>query len=519
MYKCKQSKWKQGANTLSLTNVFIIARISKFDSEKKKAKNNFNYYVMFDESLICEMISKINFIPGNWYNLTEVELVFYHNLWGKLCMEATITILKCNYKQITRDEKTTASILTPVVQGFITSLINIIEYNKAINKYQDKQFTAHYFRSIHDLCKSDFDQECVTIMANIINQGSHYSQSSASYCYDINFENIKISMIKWKDVTNSSTWIGNKLKNNSINIFYDVDFKTFGSKDNRKRYFNITDKSKVIYEICPEIKLIITKGNYANYKLEQVEMLWLHTNQEIMNQMNNYTMYKTLTHNKYNKLQDAYDYIAANWTNFNRVSAIFNVEAALISPSQNFNEYDIYIRNWCNRCRSGERSVESNCPYCNDSIKPWLQSDTYIYIRGNKNTRSDKIKLGVSLLMLKKMYKYCKSHNLTSNRLSKVISDIENIINQINYQWNYNEEARVFLPLIEVFYSCFKRNKSLSLDILVTKSITSGTIYFNHKLYNIEWMDKNPNTEEVDNEEKKDQEDEPPAKKRKLNDN
>ena len=401
------------------------------------------------------------------------------------------------------------------MQGLITSLNNIIEYNRAINKYQDKQCNSHYFSSINDLCRLDFDQESVTIVANIINQGPHYSQSSASYCYDINFENIKISMIKWQDVSKSKTWIGDKLKCKTINIFYDLDFKTFGKKDNRRKYFNITNKSGVIYDLCPELISIITKGNYYNSKIEQVEMLWLHTNQELMNKMNNYTMYKSLTHNTYNNLEDAYDYISSNWTNVNRVSAIFHTKAGCIRPAKHFKEYDIYIRNWCNRCRAGERSIETNCQYCNDTIKPWLQADTYIYTK-LQTADSQKIKLSLSLLMLEKMYNYCKQYDLTSDRLAKVISEIEGIINQINYQWNYNEEARVFLPLVEVFYNSFRKDQSLSLQILITKSISGTSTYFNHKLYNISWDEKQQN-KEVDNMKGQIINEEPPCKKRKLN--
>ena len=60
---------------------------------KCENENTFNHFVTFNDPLVCEMISKIDFIPRNWYILTQVDFVFYHNLWVKLCMEATITNL------------------------------------------------------------------------------------------------------------------------------------------------------------------------------------------------------------------------------------------------------------------------------------------------------------------------------------------------------------------------------------------------------------------------------------------
>ena len=91
------------------------------------------------------------------------------------------------------------------------------------------------------------------------------------------------------------------------------------------------------------------------------------------------------------------------------------------------------------------------------------------------------------------MYNYCKEFGLTSTDLQNVITKVEDILDDTNYHWTNIEESQLFVPVIEAFYKNMHRNRSVKLEILITKSKNAARSYTNYKLHGITWTKKQIN--------------------------
>ena len=457
--------------------------------------------------------------PGNWYEFNNVQMNHCTVYWERMRIKSIIKILKSDYKQIQMNQQKHKKIITFILDMIQFGLKKIIDYYADVQKFNDPKFKSDIFTSLHYLYTTENKpklNQCV--LGYLIAHNTHRSESTTSYCFNIKLEDRCVSLIYWNDVTRLYDWIGNHIKNNTINVYVDVQIKDIGYNNNKKTYLMISNNSYVIYDICPTILNLIKEGESEDNKIKNIKILWPRKQALV-----DHTLFKNLVVPEYKSFTDAMNHfdtlIINDEDNNTSMSVIAKIMSNKIMFEKFLDDIKISIKTYCNRCKALEECIKYRCEICDNKVKPWFQADTIVYIEENY-CETNEMRLSIPLAIIRKIFKFCEKYGLTNKEVSNVIKKMQMILDNKNYKWIHLNECKVFVPLIKLFYENIKNKHKVIIHIMITKIEKDGKEWFNYKLHDFKEKvlnitnakRKNMNEKSNDNTDNI-----PPSKKMRLN--
>ena len=483
-------------NNMTNLRIYIIACIKSLANKQKNKK--YQYYAIRDNGDILELYYSNVLETSNWYNFHNCCIKKTKLYWQPMKISQMLMIENGMHEKVKMTQQTTNKILEPLLREFKKSLKNCIDYNRDMENFQDNRMNTKLVSSLNNVCTSGITSgKKMTVLCNVADHNVYHSQAKVSYCFNINFENRQMSVIKWNHDLDDTDWIQNNINKNTINIFVNVEYKDIGKINNKTPYLMITDNSYIVYNLCGELKQLVQTGSYDIHHIQDVASLWLHTTENNAMNLMDYRLFKNLSYDKYTSYGDAMHHIRKQWDESKMklvISCIAELNSKKVNGMENLTSNECYIINYCNICRTSERSIEYMCRHCNTEITPWFQADTLLKIKDDNSIYNNAIiKVGIPFKTIRVMYNYCKEFGLTSHDLQNVIAKVENILDDTNYHWTDVEESQLFVPVIEAFYKNMHQNRSLKLAIMITKSKSGARSYTNYKLHAITWTKKQIN--------------------------
>ena len=468
-----------------------MCAIHQFDSNQ----NCYHYLCGHDVWNVTWLILDDPVPVGKWIEIKDCRLTYSCLTLYPMGMKAKVIINKGIVAIVSDNDDSDDLILKSIIGPYVESLNNIIDYNKAMAEYKNKQFEKRLFNSVNCLYNFGQKQNACSILCKILEHALFRNPRTGkcAYVFNVVAEVKKCSIIDWRCTkdTDLKRYIPKITGGDKPMIFVNVEFDNL-----KKRYFKIKNQSLLLYNFCEIFEHFLKTGRFNEEEIRDMHYIWP-TELSLQNE----NFYNSLTFKTFKTMSGAMDYL--NTSKIKGSIARLVLKSDVIMARLNT---VCEFKYWCESCNIVGTGLSRNCCQSLEKITPWLdatmqlewaypQNSTEKINYPYRNNQSEKVRFTRGVL--KEIYDYCKKENINAECLTPVCDFLYRTFYQ-KRPYFINEEAAYFVPLIDVFWDIITKKSAKLYFHIYIKTSRGGTNYTVIELVNFEVGDKNIGTKKVE---------------------
>ena len=455
---------------------FIICKISKFENNKSDEKESDlkSYLACNDIYGTSMLVIDLDLPVGKWIEIHDVELRYDIRPFFGGGIQNEIKIMPGYGLHTIKDGDQFINLesITNIAQKYVKSIQIVIDYKKAHDEYKDLGYRPLIFDSMTHLLKSSRNMNKFTLLCRVDgnNHVKSISKGNWNYTFNVNAENVKFSIIKWRDCRDYAKFVGDYIKPKAVVIFIGLAAAVLGRD---RKYLKIQPNSYILYDFCTDIQDLLIHGTFAQEIVEDIHYLWSPESTQI-----DKLIYKQVTLPRFANFDAAQQY-AENHADEKLIS-IFTLPSSLI---ESVRDQDCIFKHYCNQCNSVYTGLYAKC--CGPPViltSTWIEGTVTIDFAYPEGPNSDQKVIGsrsviMSMDSIKVMYNYCQLKDIHDKHLNDVTPFITECI-EGKLKYSADVQANQFEPLIKVFWDEIQKDKSKQLCFEVSSRRGGNGIFW-----------------------------------------